>query len=457
MGALLIGLEEARNFLIVTSAELENILTDIRWESAMQIAEKARQYCPVFTGFLRSSIFAQKEGNQVSVGAEARYATFVNFGCFTDKHAKILTQRGHVDFIDVRKGELVMTHKKRWRRILDKHTFELERPLVRSTIRTKGGSQITVTDNHHFFTPYGFKPAEKIMAGDQILSAHNDLPNFHWKNFMEYSPLKGRGEYFNLTCEICGKFFVVPKQDRFHKYCSVICSYTSRLGKKYALGNHFRLTEEQKKAKRGQNNPMFKKDRQYYYSEIGYREDLGHKVKSTWEANYARILKAQGRSYEYEPTSFNLSVGTYTPDFYLPIENKYIEIKGYVTERFLLKLREMIARHPKINIELIDEQKYLTLEKEWKDKIEFWELAKSVSRRGSEIKFSWDIVIEKTKPAVSLYRCYDLTIEEDESYILENLVCHNTSKMPARPFLSRAVFEVMQQSEGQAQDRMANP
>ena len=46
----------------------------------MQIAEKARQYCPVFTGFLRSSIFAQKEGNQVSVGAEARYAAFVNFG-----------------------------------------------------------------------------------------------------------------------------------------------------------------------------------------------------------------------------------------------------------------------------------------------------------------------------------------------------------------------------------------
>ena len=55
-----------------------------------------------------------------------------------------------------------------------------------------------------------------------------------------------------------------------------------------------------------------------------YRHDLGHLCRSTWEANYCRI-KHLDINYDYEPHTFELPLGSYTPD--LKIDNKFVEIK----------------------------------------------------------------------------------------------------------------------------------
>jgi len=58
----------------------------------------------------------------------------------------------------------------------------------------------------------------------------------------------------------------------------------------------------------------------------------GHRFRSRLEARWAVYFNAVGISYEYEPEGFELSDGTkYLPDFYLPDENYWIEIKP-VTE-----------------------------------------------------------------------------------------------------------------------------
>jgi len=51
--------------------------------------------------------------------------------------------------------------------------------------------------------------------------------------------------------------------------------------------------------------------------------------KSSWEVAYAKYLDKQGIKWLYEPKTFDLGNTTYTPDFYLPKTNLYIEIKGY--------------------------------------------------------------------------------------------------------------------------------
>lgn len=432
---------------------------------AENIVTGAKQDVPVRTGALRDSIGIKNSGkNFIEIGADVPYAGFVEYGCFTDKNALILTQRGYVPFQHLNEGELAMTHLGRWRRIEKKHTYELFEFLPRLTLKTKRGSQITVTEDHCFLTPDGFVKVTDIPVGGLILSAHNDLPHFHWKNFMRHNPLKGTRQKVEKECYKCGTVFtVLKKRVKFHKgprwYCSKICCYSDRYGESNSnFGRkHPGLNSGQKRPSlAGQNNPMFNKSRDYYYSEIGYREDLGHKVKSTWEANYARILKAKGIAYQYEPTSFTLESATYTPDFYLIGENRYVEVKGYCTEVFLNKLAEMKARYPKVKIDVIDEKQYLQLESKWAHRIPNWEITGSSSRRGSEIKFVWDTVVEKTQPSVKLTRCYDLTVEEDASYILNNLVCHNTSKMAAQPYLEPNVKKYLPMFQAELRDAIGS-
>lgn len=51
-------------------------------EGALVIAVEAENNCPVDTGYLRSTVFVQKNGNDVEVGFEAPYASYVEFGTY---------------------------------------------------------------------------------------------------------------------------------------------------------------------------------------------------------------------------------------------------------------------------------------------------------------------------------------------------------------------------------------
>lgn len=103
----------------------------------------------------------------------------------------------------------------------------------------------------------------------------------------------------------------------------------------------------------------------------GFREDLGHYVRSNWEANFARILRLQGKSYEYEPKSFQLAEGkTYTPDFL--VGGVFYEIKGYWTEAAKHKLESFKKQFPDVVVQIIEGPEYDELRSQYRDKI-LWE------------------------------------------------------------------------------------
>lgn len=62
----------------------------------------------------------------------------------------------------------------------------------------------------------------------------------------------------------------------------------------------------------------------------GFKEDIGHYVRSSYEHSFAKMLNENSIDYEYEPVRFNLVVDGvdtgYTPDF--KINGQYYEIKN---------------------------------------------------------------------------------------------------------------------------------
>ena len=84
----------------------------------------------------------------------------------------------------------------------------------------------------------------------------------------------------------------------------------------------------------------------------GKRHDLGGQYfRSSWEANYARYLNFMGVRWEYEPKIFyfeNIKRGTlsYTPDFYLPTEDRWVEVKGWLTKKATTAMKRFIKRFP---------------------------------------------------------------------------------------------------------------
>lgn len=92
----------------------------------------------------------------------------------------------------------------------------------------------------------------------------------------------------------------------------------------------------------------------------GYKKDIGHYVRSTYEHYFAQQLQRNKTEYFYEHKRFSLLVenkqATFIPDFYLIEEKKWIEIKNTYNaqdEKFLKKLAAFRIAYPNENIEVI--------------------------------------------------------------------------------------------------------
>lgn len=115
-------------------------------------------------------------------------------------------------------------------------------------------------------------------------------------------------------------------------------------------------------------------EKNYKFYKSGFREDLGHYVRSSWEANFARILKFNKISYKYEKKRFDLGYAIYVPDFYLPKSNEYYEIKGYLRKGSKEKLEFFHKLYPDIKLTLINKKSYKKLEQKYQNIIPKWEV-----------------------------------------------------------------------------------
>ncbi len=178
-------------------------------------------------------------------------------------------------------------------------------------------------------------------------------------------------------CKHCGIVFMPNNYKDEQKYCTRRCMGLARADDCAALGRAkkgTKLTLEQREklsiiaSNRNANQ-------EYTKGKGGTREDVGHYVRSSWEANVARVLKHEGIEYNYEPKTFVLqkpdgSNTRYTPDFYAL--GHYLEVKGWWDHRSLEKKRLMAEQYPEVYIEYIDEPVYNELKKNYEEEVK-WE------------------------------------------------------------------------------------
>jgi len=139
----------------------------------------------------------------------------------------------------------------------------------------------------------------------------------------------------------------------------------------------------------GKGNPMYGKPspKGSGRGKGGIRVDIGHYVRSTWEANMARIYQKFNRQYKYETKRFYIKLGndsfSYCPDFYFLDKNRYYEIKGHaksseewicpcktcVKNRAIMK--EVVKKFG-VKITLVGKKEYDMIKRRFKDEIN-WE------------------------------------------------------------------------------------
>lgn len=113
----------------------------------------------------------------------------------------------------------------------------------------------------------------------------------------------------------------------------------------------------------------------------GKRKDLDNiYFRSSWEANIARYYNYLGIKWEYEPKTFvfkNITRGSvsYTPDFYIPEEDKWIEVKGWMDSKSKTKLRRFKDQYPEeySKLVLIQEKEYNSIKRKLSCFIKNWE------------------------------------------------------------------------------------
>lgn len=156
------------------------------------------------------------------------------------------------------------------------------------------------------------------------------------------NPMYKNGNYVRqqIVCQTCNKIFY---NESSYKFCSQNC---------------FGIYQA-------------KHQKLYVNSKYGFRKDLNCWFRSAWEANVARYLNLLNKQWLYEDRYINLPNGTkYLPDFYLSREDKFVEVKGYLSE----KAREKIELASKIsNLEVINSKDYYIIEKKFSNRIKYWE------------------------------------------------------------------------------------
>jgi len=113
-------------------------------------------------------------------------------------------------------------------------------------------------------------------------------------------------------------------------------------------------TSSSKNARRGKDSNLYGKK---YWPDRKLFKYNGKTFRSKWEVDVAKYFDKNNIKWEFESKIFEINDSTYTPDFYLPDEDKLIEVKGYWYKDAINKYNKFKEIYPEIKIEIWDKTK----------------------------------------------------------------------------------------------------
>ena len=130
------------------------------------------------------------------------------------------------------------------------------------------------------------------------------------------------------VCLTCGEEFSTQRWQN-HKYCSVPCAIKN-------IGAR-RTSPKAARAK------------------AGVRPDISSTIYfySRWEANFARVLNLLRTKWEFQHKTFDLGFQNYTPDFYLPESDTYVEIKNFLSDYSSRRHNGFKKLYPEVKLILV--------------------------------------------------------------------------------------------------------
>ena len=192
---------------------------------------------------------------------EASIYTLSHPGCFIYPHVKVYTSKGYRKIIDVQVGDLVLTHKGKFRKVLQKfaspscgHKIEIVHLEV-ATGMFKG--TLTITSEHPVLTERGWKDAGGLTKEDKVGMVGHSCPVC--------------GEFVGLLADTCSHTCATKRQWKEDgKYRQIISKTASdRMNKLYKENPQARrsLTEKahqvsKQLAQQGEHNFQSKENRE---------------------------------------------------------------------------------------------------------------------------------------------------------------------------------------------------
>ena len=165
------------------------------------------------------------------------------------------------------------------------------------------------------------------------------------------------------------------------------------VSKKIAEWNKEFMTDEKKEQISQTLKKRYANGMKIPNSKTGYRKDIEMSFRSSWDANYARILKFNDKKIDYENDKFVLYredgkiENVYTPDFKID-DKTFIEVKGHADGidewgctckrciRDKNKMFLMGEQYPEVEVILIGRKEYVELCRKYNFIIDNWEFSK---------------------------------------------------------------------------------
>jgi hypothetical protein len=234
-------------------------------------------------------------------------------------------------------------------------------------IELNNGKKITCT-SQHIFPVIRDKimievRAEEILETDELITTYTKRldKNPNWSN-----------RNIKKECYVCGKEFYTFVSQNF-KTCGdkqCVNKLQSINSKKTNLGKNKDNCEHMKKMsleRKGKQRPVLIRKNIAEGNRIATQNNFangkflykGIYFKSIYEMKVAQALDRDKIKWVYEPEVFQLdNIDVYTPDFYLPDLDKYLEVKGHLIldtkSSGYRKFKKFIKQHP--NSVLINEE-----------------------------------------------------------------------------------------------------
>jgi len=328
------------------------------------------------------------------------------------------------------------------------------------TLIAENNWYIKATKDHYFLTENGWKKLEDIKPNENLLiktKAKHLVYNSCRKCGKQIS---GQKEGKSKLCYKCSAiFYRNPSKEesrkkireariKFYKEGGKPWNYgittennetwrkTAQKISKALMGRTYEQLWGKEKAEKfkkaisernkGENNPMFGKPSPHRKG--GFRGDLGHYVRSTWEADFARILKLYNLDYQYEPKTFSLNKSNgeiihYTPDFYVPAKNTFYEVKGWLHDLDQEKMDLFKKQYPQLNFVLINKTKFAEFALKYKALVN-WECPRIPTKQ------SFKFIKVKEIKYHGREKTYDIVMQSPgNNFVANGFLAHNSDGM----------------------------